>query len=98
MSQSDPDLERAPLPGWAETFVVEEKVTLVHLNEKGLTKAKINVIEHLAKNTTQQPFYSTRHMQETPLASKTADTNLLPPLKAASMGQQRLLKMPAGGR
>ena len=49
MSQSDSDLEQEPLPEPEETFVVEEGVTLLQLNVEGLTKAKINVIEHLAQ-------------------------------------------------
>ena len=49
LSQSDSDLEKAPLPGRAETFVIEEGVTLVQLIVEGLTNAKIKVIEHLAQ-------------------------------------------------
>ena len=47
--QFDSNLEQAPLPGWAETFVVEKGVTSLQLNVEGLTKAKINVIKHLVQ-------------------------------------------------
>ena len=49
LSPSDSNLEQAPLLERTEISVVEEGVTLLQLNVEGLTKAKINVIEHLAQ-------------------------------------------------
>ena len=49
LSSSDSNLEQEPLLERTETFVVEEGVMLLQLNVEGLTKAKINVIEHLAQ-------------------------------------------------
>ena len=49
LSPSDSNPEQAPLLERTETFVVEEGVTLLQLNVEGLTKVKINVIEHLAQ-------------------------------------------------
>ena len=49
LSQFDSNLEQTPLPGRPETFVVKERITLLQLNAEGLTKTKINIIEHLAQ-------------------------------------------------
>ena len=49
LSPSDSNLEQAPLLERTEISVIEEGVTLLQLNVEGLTKAKINVIEHLAQ-------------------------------------------------
>ena len=49
LSPSDSNLEQAPLLERTETFVLEEGVTSLQLNVEDLTKAKINVIEHLAQ-------------------------------------------------
>ena len=49
LTQFDSNLEQAPLPGRAGNFVVEEGVTLVQLNTEGLTKAQINVMEHVTQ-------------------------------------------------
>ena len=49
LSQSDSSLEQTPLSGQPETFIVKERITLLQLNAEGLTRARINVIEHLAQ-------------------------------------------------
>ena len=49
LSPSDSNLEQAPLLERTEICVVEEGVTLLQLNVEDLTKAKINLIEHLAQ-------------------------------------------------
>ena len=90
LSQSDSDLKHTPLPGRAVISVVEEGVALVQLNVKCFIQANINVFEPLAQNHNPTAILLQETHASESLAFKYADTNLLPILKATSMGQPHL--------